>query len=148
MSKVTSLYHIVFCAKQRRRTIPTGCLEDLYRFIWAETKEMNCSLLRIGGIENHVHMLINLNPKVCLSDFVARIKAKSSGWMRSDGRFVYWDGWAHEYFAATLSNSDKDRVIEYIKTQREHHYSNPLDQEFRSLYSYAGLEYHEKDLTD
>ncbi|MCM1519429.1 MAG: IS200/IS605 family transposase [Lachnoclostridium sp.] len=142
------MYHIVFCTKQRRRTINQALLEDLYRYIWAETKEMGSILMRIGGIENHVHMLIDLNSKVCIADFVACIKAKSSGWMRADSRFVNWEGWAREYFAATVANDEKDGVIEYIKSQREHHYGNSLDDEFRSLYGRAGLDYHEKDLTD
>ena len=54
-------------------------------------------------------------------------------------------GWAREYFATTISPSDKDRIIEYIKTQPEHHGFMPIDEELRRLHSYVGLPLHEND---
>ena len=127
MSKVQAFYHIVFCTKYREMTIPDTAKEDVYRFIWKEITSMKCKLLRIGGIDNHLHILLELHPTIALSPLIQNIKAKSSGWMRTDTRFPNFKGWASGYFGATISNDKKDQVINYIKSQPEHHLTNSLD---------------------
>ncbi len=133
MSKVNALYHIVFCTKNRRMTIPPEYAEDLYRFIWNMLRSKDCHLYRISGIENHIHMLINLSSTVALAPLMRDIKAKSSGWLRTDHRFAGFDNWAKEYFAATIAYKDRGRVIDYIKGQREHHHGRPFDDELEAL---------------
>lgn len=70
MSKVKALYHIVFCTKRREMTIPLEHIDELYRFIWYEIKDQNCRLIRIGGIQNHLHLLIDLHPSMALSNLM------------------------------------------------------------------------------
>lgn len=146
MSKVTAYYHIVFCTKYREMTIPLEHKDDLYRFIWKKIKDMGCDLLRIGGIQNHVHLLINLHPTVNLSRLMQDIKGHSSGWMKNDRRFIRFRGWAADYYACTISPEQKTTVVEYIKRQEHHHLGAPLDKEFDRMYRYAGLRYDERDL--
>ncbi len=74
MSKVKALYHIVFCTKRRQMTISETHSEDVYRFIWNIIKESRSKLLRIGGIQNHIHLLIDLNPSIALSSLMRDIK--------------------------------------------------------------------------
>lgn len=146
MSKVTAYYHIVFCTKSREATIPLAYKEDLYRFIWRQIKDLKCDLLRIGGIQNHVHMLINLHPTESLSHLMQTIKAKSSFWMKADARFVNFRGWAADYYACTISPDVKGVVCEYIKNQETHHLGRPVNDELAGMYGYAGLIYDERDL--
>ena len=146
MSKVTAYYHIVFCTKGREMTLPLTHIEDLYRFIWKQITSLNCELIRIGGIQNHIHALINLHPSVSLSLLVKNIKGASSAWMRQDGRFHLFCGWAAEYFACTIAPENKVSVIEYIKNQRNHHSNQSIDDEFKSMYHYAALEYDSRDM--
>ncbi len=146
MSKYTAYYHIVFCTKERKMTIPLELKEDIYRVIWKILTDNNCKLLRIGGIQNHIHMLINLHPSIALSALMQKIKGATSSWMHTDPRFTLFEGWARDYFACTLSLENKDAVIEYIKNQETHHLTNPLDDEFRRLYRYAGLNYDTRDM--
>lgn len=146
MSKVLAYYHIVFCTKRREMTIPTDLKDDLYRFIRSVINDLNCTLIRIGGISNHVHLLVDLHPSVSLAELVKNIKGKSSGWMNRDSRFPAFCGWARDYFASTVSSDMKQRVIAYINGQEEHHKGANLDDEFRKLHSYAGLEYDVRDM--
>ena len=147
MSKVTALYHIVFCTRCRRMTIPLEYKEDLYRFIWKEcTDVFKSKLLRIGGIQNHVHMLVNLHPSIALADFVKNIKAHSSGWLVKDIRFRGFDGWAKGYFAESVSTRNKQGIIEYIINQESHHLSRDFDRELHMLYDMAGLEFDNRDM--
>ncbi|MDE6394085.1 MAG: IS200/IS605 family transposase [Duncaniella sp.] len=146
MSKTTALYHIVFCTKHREHTIPQNLKTDLYRFIWSEIKALNCTLIRIGGIQNHVHLLVDLNPTVSLATLIKTIKANSSGWMKKDDRFPLFIGWAAEYFASTISPDDKEALIQYINNQETHHKVHTEDDEFSALYSRAGLTYDDRQL--
>ncbi len=147
MSKVQAFYHIVFCTKGRESTIPEQFKEDLYRYIWKEIVSSKCKLLRIGGIANHIHILLELNPMVALSPLIQNIKSRSSGWMKSDSRFNQFKGWGTGYFAATIGTEAKSSVIQYIKSQHEHHKTVDLDQEFRKIYAYSGFDYDENELT-
>ena len=70
MSAVSSLFHIVINTLRRELTIPDEESEQLYRYIWSIVQSRNCRLLRINGIGNHVHILVELSPTVCLSDLV------------------------------------------------------------------------------
>lgn len=146
MSKVNALYHIVFCTKKRKMTIPLEYAEDLYRFIWKEISTTGSHLIRIGGIQNHLHLLIDLHPSVALAELMRNIKGRSSVWMQSDSRFPKFTGWAAEYFASTLSPEAKNAVINYIKEQRTHHLGMHLDKEVEEMYRYAGLHYDPRDM--
>ncbi len=146
MSRVTALYHIVFCTKGREMTIPEDHLDDLYRFICRTIQDMGCKLLRIGGIQNHVHILIDLHQSVTLSMLMQNIKGHSSGWMKKDSRFKKFSGWGNEYFACSVSPQNKFNVIEYIKNQPVHHLGADFDSEISRLYHLAGQPYTEFDL--
>lgn len=146
MSKVSAYYHIVFCTKERKKALPLEYLEDLYRFINKEVSDSRSTLLRIGGIQNHVHMLIDLHPSVALSTLIQNIKSHTGGWLRKDERFPLFEGWAREYYAASISATHKDAVIAYIRNQREHHLGVSLDDELPRMYQRTGLSYDDRDL--
>ncbi len=145
MSKVTALYHIVFATKNREMTLSPNHIEELYRFIWSVITESNSSLYRIGGIANHIHILLKLNPTVALSTLVRDIKSRSSRWLKLSGNFPDFISWGAEYYASTIGFADKAPVIEYIKNQKEHHLCKSLDEEFKELMYSTGLDYNPDD---
>ncbi|MCM1452785.1 MAG: IS200/IS605 family transposase [Clostridium sp.] len=146
MSKVKALFHIVFCTKKRQGTITSGYKEDLYRFVWKIVVDNNSRLIRIGGIENHVHLLVDLHPSISLSDFVMKIKSLSSTWMKSSEKFPKFWGWASEYYACTISPEQQDAVVEYIKGQEMHHKGTDFSSELKSMHSYANLDYYDGNM--
>lgn len=146
MSKVTAYYHIVFCTKSRAMTIPLEHCDDLYRYIWKTITNLKCELLRIGGIQNHVHMLVNLHPTIALSYFMQGVKGGSSSWMKGDGRYPEFNGWAADYYACTISPQNRNAVIDYIKFQKSHHLCKDFDNEVSGLYRYADLDLDDRDL--
>lgn len=146
MSKVIAYYHIVFCTKNREMTIPLQLKEDLYRFIWKIITDKNCKLLRIGGIQNNIHILLDLHPNIALATLVQSIKGVSSGWLRQDGRITVFDGWAAGYFASSVSPEGKGSVIEYIKNQEEHHMDQGFDEELKGMHLASFMDYDERDM--
>ncbi len=69
-------------------TINAEHAEDMYRFITSIVKRNECYLCRIGGIENHIHMLIDLAPTVSLSHLLWDIKRSSSDWASEVDSFL------------------------------------------------------------
>ena len=146
MSKVAAYYHIVFCTKAREMTIPKDRREDMYRFMWKEIKDLNCRLLRIGGIANHVHILIDLHPSVALADLMKNVNGRSITWMGRTQGFLSFKGWASEYFASTVSPENRFAVADYIRGQEKHHYGVVFEDEIKDMYMMADLQYHDKDM--
>lgn len=147
MSKTISLFHIVFCTKNRCQVIPLSQRAPLFRFIWHIIQEKKCILYRINGMGEHIHILIDLHPTCALSDFVREIKSKSSQWMRKSGFYPLFDGWGREYFAESKSPADKDTVINYIKAQEIHHTGYTFAEEVYSLITETGMTCREDDLS-
>ena len=146
MSKVVAYYHIVYCTKRREMTIPLQYKKDVYRFIWKIISDNKSKLIRIGGIQNHIHIFLDLHPTVALANMMQSIKSLSSGWMSRDERFPLFDGWADGYFASSVSPHEKSPVIEYIMNQEEHHLSHDIDEEVKGLYWAADIEYDDRDM--
>ena len=94
MSAVNSIYHIVINTYRREMTIPDETSEHMYRYIWSIINSRNCKLYRIGGIGNHIHMLVELSPAMALSDLVRDIKQGSSKWAKQQVYFPMFSGWA------------------------------------------------------
>ena len=148
MSTVNALYHIVINTYRREMTIPDTSSEVIYRYIWGIIRNHNCILYRIGGIENHIHMLIHLHPDVNLSALMRDIKQSSSKWVKSNPQlFPLFRGWGKEYGAFSCSCSAKESIINYIKSQREHHGRVTFEQEFKEIAESEGLAWNEHKLT-
>jgi putative transposase len=147
MSTYTQIcYHLVFSTKNRERTLTAQRREDLFRYVWGIIQNHESHLYRIGGVEDHVHILTTLHPKVALADLVKDIKVGSWHWI-SEGRvFPRFTHWQEGYAAFTVSHAEKPRLIEYIKNQARHHKRISFQDELRNLLVEAGVEFDERHL--
>lgn len=147
MSATSSIFHIVINTYAREMTIPDDNCEHLYRYIWAIVNSHRCKLYRINGIGNHIHMLIELSPTIALSDLVRDIKQGSSKWAKQQTFFPKFRGWGKEYGAFSCGKSEKERIIKYIISQKEHHKKKTFEEEFREMLEKYGVEWNDKRLT-
>jgi putative transposase len=139
-------YHIVFGTKNRKPTIPATYEEELYKYIWGIIINKNCMLYRINGIEDHLHIMSDLHPSISLSNYIKDIKVASSLWMKQGNKFPAFEGWQDGYGAFTYSVRDRDKIINYIKKQKEHHKTESFDDEFRRLLIENEIKFDEKYL--
>ena len=115
------LYHIVFSTKYRKRTLTTGLQSQTYQYIAGIIKNKGGQLLDIGGVEDHVHLLVRLPATLAPSLFVKHVKGSSAHLathMVAPDRFFKWQG---SYAAFSISSNDLDRLCAYITHQKEHH---------------------------
>ena len=139
-------YHHVFGTKERRPSISENNCQELYKYIWGVVKNKGCKLYRVNGTSDHIHLLTDLPPTICLADLVKDIKVASSKWIKSTRNFPHWEGWAEGYGSFTLSLQEKDRVIEYIKQQKEHHRKETFLDEYKRILVENGVEFREEYL--
>ncbi|MFO0811677.1 MAG: IS200/IS605 family transposase [Gemmatales bacterium] len=141
------LFHIVFSTKNRRPVLHADRRDELFKYIWGIHKNHQCHLYRIGGVEDHLHILTHLPTTLCIADFVREVKASSSRWISEQQIFAQFDGWQDGYAAFTASWREKDKLIDYIKNQEEHHRREAPMEELRRLLKEAGIEFDEKYLS-
>jgi REP element-mobilizing transposase RayT len=140
------LYQLVFATKSRERTLSENKRDDLYKYISGILKNKKCQLFRINGTEDHLHILTHLHPAVSLSNLIKDIKIASSLWIKENDVFSNFSGWQVGYGAFTYSIKEKDRLIEYIKDQQNHHKIKTFNEELIQLLNEHGVEYDEKYL--
>ena len=141
MSKVNSLHHIVINTKHRMPTLVMDNIEHLYRFIWSRINRRGSKLVRIGGIENHVHFLVDLSSSDSLADLMRDIKQLSSKWAKESGLFPKFQGWGREYFAFSVGYREKEIVIDYINNQVKHHTVYSYEEEMQHITFDEGIEF-------
>ena len=140
------IYHVVFSTKNRVPAIRKERREDLFKYLWGVHKNLNCQLHRIGGVEDHVHLLIALHPQIALAEYIREIKTSSTLWIKREAEFADWPGWQDGYGAFTAALEGKAALINYIKGQEEHHRTVSFLDEFQALLQKAGVSYDPKYL--
>lgn len=147
MSNVLVPVHAVINTYCRRMTIFPEHEELLYLYIWGILKTRYCHLYRTGGIENHIHILFDLDTRCALMDVMRNIKRESSKWMKDSGLFPEFEGWGKEYFAIGRSPEDLQTVIGYIQNQKEHHNRISFEEELKNLTAKGGMRWSDYMLT-
>lgn len=121
----THLYlHCVWATWDRLPLITPEIQPTLYAEIIQQCKQLKCTVIAVGGIEDHVHLLVGFSPTVCISDIMKAVKGSSSHLIThvvKPSKFFKWQG---SYGAFTVSNRDIDQVADYIRNQAAHHQQN------------------------
>ena len=103
-------------------------------------------MYQINGVEDHIHIVTHIHPSVSLSSLVKDIKLASSEHIKAKRMFQNFGGWQDGYGAFTYSVKEKDKLIEYVKNQEEHHKVKTFKEEYIELLKEHGVEYGEKYL--
>lgn len=140
------IYHIVFATQHRERVLNKPRRDDLFRYIWGIVKNHDGYLLRINGVEDHIHILTSLHPTVRLADLVKAVKTGSAKWIKENHVFPQFGHWQEGYGAFTHSIREKNALIEYIKNQEAHHSGVDFLDEYRKLLKEADVEFDENYL--
>jgi putative transposase len=128
-------YHIVFSTKNRSPLIDKDNQKELYNYIWNKCKELDVYLHKIGGIENHIHMLASIPPRLCVADVVGQIKGVSSFNLNQQMKSRKF-AWQNGYGVLTVSKKDVPLIKDYIINQEHHHSQNTILQDLEE-YSFS-----------
>ena len=131
MSFTKLSYHIVFSTKHRMPTIVLGEPHTLYRILHSIAKSKGAYVRRIGGMKEHVHILVDIPAELSVAEFVKTLKGQSSKALYASDEFPDWNGWSEGYGAFTVSYDNIQTVYNYIARQWEHHADINFIDEYR-----------------
>ncbi len=130
--------HIVFGTKHQAPLISPDQIEDAHRYLGGTLRGLEAVPLRVGGLADHVHLLVGLRGKHSVSDLVREVKKASTAWMRTtESNFAWQEGYA----AFSVSPQDLPAVDRYIANQEAHHARTSFAEEYEELLRLAGIEF-------
>jgi REP element-mobilizing transposase RayT len=104
--------------------------------------------IEIGGVPDHVHLLVSLPSTLSIAKALQLLKGGSSKWVHDTFPEHQQFVWQVKYGAFGVSVSLLDKVIQYIRTQAEHHRKMTFQEEFVALLKKHQIEYDERYLWD
>lgn len=131
MSFTRLIYHLVFPTKNRQNTISVEGEKVLYKILYEIMKREGAHIHRIGGMPDHVHILVDIPADISLSKFVQKLKQESSYLAKEAIELPLWNGWAEGYGGFSYSANEIDNVKQYIINQKEHHKRVSFIDEYR-----------------
>lgn len=146
MAYTQILYQIVFSTKYRKKVLVPEGRNELFMYISGILRNKNCHLYQINGVEDHIHILTHIHQSVALAKLVQSIKISSSTWIKEMGIFPEFTNWQTKYGAFTYHIREKERLINYVKRQEEHHRKKDFISEFKELLQEHEVEFDEKYL--
>jgi putative transposase len=138
--------HIVFSTKHREPLIEPAWSDRLYAYLGGLARERDSTLLLAGGRPDHVQLLVNFGRSHSIRDFLRDIKSHSSSWVKQELGSSF--SWQSGYAAFSVSQSNLDDVLAYIRHQDEHHRTRTFQEEVRLFLQKNGLAWDERYLWD
>jgi REP element-mobilizing transposase RayT len=126
---------------------PTWIIKDwrerFHAYLGGIVNGLNGTPLAIGGIEDHVHLLVGLRSSHRVDYFLRDLKADSSLWVHREIRERMF-AWQRGYAAISVSPSDLQDVKKYVLTQEDHHRRKTFKEELVEILKEKGIEYDER----
>ena len=138
-------YHLVFSTKDRIAYMHKDWRGRLHSYMGGIVKGLNGVPVTIGGVEDHVHLLVGLRATHRLSDVLKEVKGSSSLWVHEELKIRQF-AWQEGYGAFTVSASQIEPVRAYIDNQEAHHHKKTFQDEYLEFLEAYGIEYDEKYL--
>ena len=142
------LIHVIFSTKNRAKFIEEQVEEELFAYLATACRSMGCPALKVGGADDHVHILCSLARTTAIADLLSEIKADSSKWMKTKGAQLEEFTWQGGYGAFSIGRSQVETVKRYIERQRAHHRRRTFKDEFREFLRRYEIEYDERYMWD
>ena len=139
--------HIVFSTKNREPLLASTELRSrLFQYITKICTHHHCQLFAVNGVNDHVHLLLSLHRTITISRLIEEIKSSTSKWIKSTDPSMKTFYWQTGYGAFSISQSNFDAVINYIKQQEAHHKKFSFKDELRTLLKVYNVDYDEEIL--
>ena len=143
------LVHIVFTTKSRYPFLADKDIRnEMHAYLGGTCNELDCRVLTVGGVADHVHILCALTRNLSLAKIVGEIKRGSSKWIKTKGKMLTQFAWQNGYGAFSVGQTEVERVRTYIAGQEEHHRKRSFQDEYRSFLKDYGIEYDERYVWD
>ncbi len=129
--------HFVWATHERMPLLPDDGEDErkLWRYIEALAQQKRCDVLAIGGMPDHIHLLVNLHNTISMAELMKFVKGSSSRFVSQELRRGGWFNWQNHYGAKAVCPDALDTCIRYIANQKQHHADGTTDNEWERVYT-------------
>jgi putative transposase len=131
--------HVIFSTKDREPLIKGNSENLIYTHLQEQLVEYGCYVNIINGMPDHVHLLFLQSPKTSVSDIIKQIKGNTAHWINEQNIIPERFSWQTGYAAYSVSESQLDKVHQYIRNQKSHHEKKTFKQEYEEFIAAHGL---------
>ena len=127
--------HYVWATKHRVPHITQSVEKQIHNFVKSECRKLGCEPVAIGGMPDHIHLLLQMNASVSPSELMKQVKGKlahtinKEEWQHNSDTFA----WQNGYGALSIDYRQLDQVISYIHHQKEHHSNKQTILQFEKM---------------
>jgi len=138
--------HVVFAVKGRENVIHEKLMDQICKYMHGILVNLKQYPLAIGGHKNHVHLFFEYHPDTMVSNVVAITKANTSKWINDNKMIKGHFEWQKGYGGFSYSRSQRNKVIQYIMKQKEHHAGKTFREEYMDLLNKFEIPYDDRYL--
>jgi len=144
---LSSIYlHAVFSTKARQPRLNSQELrQDVHAYIGGVSRRLGCDPIAIGGVEDHIHLLVRFGKTISVSDWIKEVKRVSSVYVKDRQPGFSWQA---GYGVFAVNQAGLDAAATYVRNQEEHHRKFSFQEEFRILMREQGIEWNESYVWD
>jgi len=121
--------HVIWCVRGREALLNKPVRRVLFAHLQKEGEEKGMTIVAAGGVEDHVHCLLQLMPSQNLLQVLKHIRTTMAEWLNENRLLSATVEWEAEYYAYSVSPSGVQQVVEFIGKQEEYHKTKTLDNE-------------------
>ena len=123
--------HVIWCVARREAVLTRPVRRVLFAQMQKEAGEKGIKIVVMGGVEDHVHCLLQLMPVQNLAQVVRMVRSASLDWLNENKLLATVVEWEEGYAAYSVSPSGIAAVVDYISKQEELHQSKTLESELK-----------------
>ena len=145
----TFYLHIVFSTKDRQPFLCDKQIhERVHAYLATVCKNQQAPSLRVGGVEDHVHIVCRMGKVTPIADLIKALKRESSKWIKTQGPGLSNFYWQSGYGAFSVSPFHVDALVQYVEKQEEHHKQESFKDEYRRICKKYGVPIDERYVWD
>ena len=138
--------HCIFSTKERIPILSPETRERLWSYLGGIAKQNGIKPACIGGVADHVHLLLSLPTTIAVAKAIQLIKGAASAWVHDTFRELHNFAWQEGYGAFRVSVSHLSETVEYIKNQAEYHRTRTFQEEYLAFLKKHNLQFEDKYL--
>ncbi len=126
-------FHLTWATWRRHPFVVEDVQERLYRYVVRKCEEYGYQLFAVNGMEDHLHIVIRLQPYVSVSEAVRKLKGSTSHFCNRQLGLETIFRWQQGYGALTFGKQDLKKVVAYVQRQKQHHRKDEIDLAIESI---------------
>ena len=140
--------HLIFSTKDRFAFLADDIRPHVHAYLATILRDMGSPFVVVGGVADHVHVLFDMGRIHAAKDFVEQIKRESSKFIKTLRPNLNKFYWQRGYGIFSVSPTHREKVVEYIETQEEHHRKKSFQEEYREFLERYEIECDERYVWD